>query len=113
MFRRVVPLQLVSNAFSLLRRECFIQGPHTMYVQVVSNQHHLLGMREVLLHQHSELTSKDKGSAVGGHFCSSPTPQRLTSEEDVGAPLSFVLVVLQSLTTLYAGLWRQRLSLGC
>ena len=65
-----------------------------MYVQVVRNQHYPLSIREVLIHELAELMGKAEGSALECNGSSSPAPQRLTSQEDVGRAFPFVLVVL-------------------
>ncbi len=96
MFRCVVPLQLVSYTSGLMGSEHLVQGPYAMYVQVISNQHHTLCMREVFIDELLELVSKAASSTILSNCYPPPTPHRLARNEYVSRTPSFVLVVLQS-----------------
>src|SRR5439155_5370101 len=102
------PLQLVSYSFGLPRLEHLIQGPYSMYVQIVSNQHYTFSIREVFICQLLELSSETARCAVLRHLNPSPPPQRLTRQKDVGSAFSFVFVFVHSFLTWFGS---QRLSL--
>src|SRR3989442_6446731 len=108
MLRCIVPLQFVSYSFSLLRLEHFIQGPYPMYVQVVSDQHHTLNFRKVLIYHLLELSSEANPCALLRHLDPSPPSQRLTCHKDVGRTFPSVLIVFNSLNSRLCRQWRSR-----
>src|SRR5215210_347045 len=90
----VMNLQLTSDAPGLGWGERFIQGGGSMGVEVVQNQHDLLGLWVVDVYQLLyAMRPVDLGSPLGDAYVA-PADEGLRDDEEVGRHLTLVLVVV-------------------
>src|SRR5215218_1871497 len=90
----VMNLQLTSDAPGLGRGERFIQGGGGMGVEVVQNQHDLLGLRVVDVDQLLYAMRPVELRPPLGDADVPPADQGLANDEEVGRPLTLVLIVV-------------------
>src|SRR5215203_6788663 len=90
----VMNLQLTSDAPGLGGGERFIQGGGSMGVEVVQNQHDLLGLWVVDVYQLLYAMCPVELGPPLGDTDVTPAGQGLTNDEEVGRPLTLVLVVV-------------------
>src|SRR5215217_3710629 len=91
---RVVDLKLRSDAPGFGRDERFIQGGGSMRVEVVHHQHDLLGLRVVQIDQLLYAMRPVELGPPLGDTDVAPAGQGLANDEEVGRPLTLVLVVV-------------------
>src|SRR5215210_208156 len=105
----VVDLQLRSDAPGLGRDERFIQGGWGMGVEVVHHQHYSLGLWVVDLYRLLyAVRPVDLGPPLGDADVT-PAGQGLANDEEVGRPLTFILVVLAGRPSRGSGKWLSNL----
>src|SRR5215210_4313439 len=101
----VVDLQLRSDAPGLGRGERLIEGGGSMGVEVVHHQHYSLGLWVVDLYKLLYAVRPIDLRSSLGDAAVAPAGQRFGNDEEVGRPLTLILVVLTGCSSWVGGKW--------